>query len=426
MQTTYLATSLSKPPKLANRIWLTYFLVILSSVVFEGLRSINELPSKMLTEVASLWGSSPDGSVTVEDGLYMLSLLGGDMWKPILQGIIIATLLVPVLWYVTKKKHGPETYELGEGVSLKNDMHGLQLWAGDKFLSYVLMPQVMTFDNVIKLGESSGYLAGNNELLEHIASAAEKVKRADTKYYNEIGSDGENKAHQDLSANTQALNTAVREWVTGFYDAVKSQIPEMKPGFSGSFDTTKNMLRFIDKLIIGTTAVLAVLGSISVVTLYYSGSFITAFYQMVGYIVAIIFTAIIVILAVYFAAKRNRKSAQTIELVLDRLVNPEEKSRRAVTFTWDPEKQSADDKSLCSLTVTENNTENVGYFELNMTRGMLLGFAEQQAVAMRKSDIEEVKDFALNPTQEGAEAVLNIFEYSNLLRVRPLGLPDSI
>ena len=61
-----------------------------------------------------------------------------------------------------------------------------------------------------------------------------------------------------------------------------------------------------------------------------------------------------------------------------------------------------------------------------MTRGMLLGFAEQQAVAMRKSDIEEVKDFALNPTQEGAEAVLNIFEYSNLLRVRPLGLPDSI
>ena len=60
-----------------------------------------------------------------------------------------------MLWYVTKKKYGPDTYELGEGVSLKNDMHGLQLWAGDKFLSYVLMPQVMTFDNVIKLGESS-------------------------------------------------------------------------------------------------------------------------------------------------------------------------------------------------------------------------------------------------------------------------------
>ena len=54
-----------------------------------------------------------------------------------------------------------------------------------------------------------------NELLERIASATEKVKRAEAKYYNEIGSDGENKAHQDLSANTQALNTAVREWVTG-------------------------------------------------------------------------------------------------------------------------------------------------------------------------------------------------------------------
>lgn len=321
------------------------------------------------------------------------------------------------------QRRKPEIYQVTRETQLKNDGDGLALWVNGRFQTYVLLPQVMTLDNATGLASAAGFWENNNHLLQEIESLVAEQAQLQKNHVESLGYPNHAKATEQLKENKENLNQANRRFVTNFYHAVSSQIPPLGSGITVT-PTAENQggnLSFMEKL---THTLTILVFSVFIATILYLLPPIQGISGEVSGALIILLFAAVTYLIFWQGYKRWRKKKnrqpQHIALLLHSLAH-NEKGRRIIKFEWEqtPGETTNDE---CEISVIENNRETIASYTLTMSVSMLPRYATEQAAALRQTEDDALIVFAANPTEEGAQKVLALFESEDLQKARRLGI----
>ena len=263
----------------------------------------------------------------------------------------------------------------------------------------------------------------NKYLLQEIESLAAEQEQLQENHVESLGYPNHAKATARLAENRESLNQANRRFVTNFYDAVSSQIPPLGSGITvaPSAENQGGSLSFMEKVIQASTILVF---SVFIATVLYLFPPIQGISGGVfGALIILLFTAV-TYLIFWQGYKRWRKKKsqqpQRIALLLHSLSN-NEKGRRIIKFEWEQTPgETTNDK--CGISVIENNRETIASYTLTMSASMLPRYATEQAAALRQTEDDALIRFAANPTEEGAQKVLELFESEDLQQARRLGI----
>lgn len=317
----------------------------------------------------------------------------------------------------------PETYEVTRATQLKNDGDGLALWVNGRFQTYILLPQVMTLDNATGLASAAGFWENNKHLLQEIESLAAEQEQLQENHVESLGYPNHAKANTRLTENRENLNQANRRFVTSFYHAVSSQMPPLDPGITvaPSAENQGGSLSFMEKV---TQASTILVFSVFIATVLYLFPPIQGVLGGVsGALIILLFIAVTYL--IFWQGhkrwrKKKSKQPQRIALLLHSLAH-KEKGRRIIKFEWEQELGETTNNE-CEISVIENNRETIASYPLTMSASMLPRYATEQAAALRQTEDDALIAFAANPTEEGAQKVLELFESEDLQQARRLGI----